>query len=254
VFTLAIVVVLGLAAGVLIWAPWVLPPVLRPTGLAAGPATVNSIALRWSRPPTGPLPDKYLILDNGRAAGTVPGTVTSYRQADLDPASAYYFRVVAVRGGARSPQSALLTVSTLTPPISRARLQGPWSVYITYPAPAGRRDGSMYWQLSPACAAGACDVTVHGQFAERSFRAKLTRAGGAYRGRTVINGFTCGPGADAGPDPLTLTIRIHITAARGHNHAWTATSFAGTMVQTFQLVSFGTFYCRASTSTGFLSS
>ena len=129
-FLVTAVVVLGLAAGLLVWAPWTPPPpVLRPAGLAAGPATANSITFRWSRPATGPLPDKYLILSDGTVAGSVAGTVTSYRQAGLTPASAYQYRVVAVRDGKRSVRSALLTVRTLTPPISQARLQGSWNVY-----------------------------------------------------------------------------------------------------------------------------
>ena len=119
------------------------------------PSTANSVTFHWSRPRTGPLPDKYLVLGSGTAAGSVAGTVTSYRQTGLTPATTYQYRVVAVRGGKRSPQSALLTVRTLTPPISQARLQGSWSVHAKTigSAPPGRRNGYMTWQLSPVCAA-----------------------------------------------------------------------------------------------------
>src|SRR5215813_5375706 len=143
---------IGLAAGLVVWAPWIPPPVFRPTGLVAGPSTANSIAFHWSRPPTGPLPDKYLILGGGTVVGSVAGTVTSYRPAGLTPATTYQYRVVAVRGRKRSRQSALLTVRTLTPPISQARLQGSWGVHAKTigPAPPGRRSGYMTWQLSPA--------------------------------------------------------------------------------------------------------
>src|SRR5215468_2489285 len=48
----AVGVAAALIAGLLAWAPWSPPPVLRPTGLVAGPATANSISFRWSRPPT----------------------------------------------------------------------------------------------------------------------------------------------------------------------------------------------------------
>jgi hypothetical protein len=124
----AVVVVAGLAAGLVVWAPWTPPPVLRPAGLTAGPATANSVSLRWSPPATGPLPEKYLILSNGTAAATVAGTITSYRQAALTPASTYQYHLVAVRGGKRSPPSAPLAVRTLTPPVSQARLRGPWDI------------------------------------------------------------------------------------------------------------------------------
>src|SRR5215468_9864725 len=129
VVLLAAVVVLGLAAGLVVWAPWTPPPVLRPTGLVVGPSTATSVAFHWSRPRTGPLPDKYLILSVDSPVGSVAGTVTSYQQTGLTPANTYQYRVVAVRGGKRSPESALLTVHTLTPPVSQARLQGSWSVY-----------------------------------------------------------------------------------------------------------------------------
>jgi hypothetical protein len=246
VFTLAAVVVLGLAAGLVVWAPWIPPPVLRPAGLAAGPSTANAIAFRWSRPSTGPLPDKYLILSSGTVAGSVAGTATSYRQTGLTPATPYQYRVVAVRGGKRSPQSALVTVSTLTPPISQARLQGPWNVYAKniHPAP-GARNGNISWQVSPACAAGPCDVIVHAKDGRYSY--KMTRAGAAYTGHTVANLGRCGSGANSIPDPATLKFRIRINGASGENQVWAATSLAGTMSGTTQYVSAAAFYCSAST-------
>jgi len=251
VVLLAAVVVLGLAAGLVVWAPWTPPPVLRPTGLVAGPSTATSVAFHWSRPRTGPLPDKYLILSVDSPVGSVAGTVTSYRQTGLTPANTYQYRVVAVRGGKRSPESALLTVHTLTPPVSQARLQGSWSVYARTigPAPSGHRNGYMTWKLSPACAAGACDVTLHGKDGPVSFRAKLTRMGAAYTGRAVTH-FRCGPAGNTIPYPVTLKIRIHPTKATGENVAWAATSFAGTMVMTFQYASNTAFYCPAATVKG----
>jgi hypothetical protein len=248
VLLVAVVVVLGLAGGLLAWAPWTTPPVLRPSGLVASASTANSIAFHWSRPPTGPLPDKYLILGSGTASGSVAGTVTFYRQAGLTPGTTYQYRVVAVRGGKRSPQSAPLTVRTLTPPISEARLQGAWQVYAknTGGAPGGT-NGYMTWQLSPSCAVGACgvmlSVTNGGSF---SFTMRLARAGAVYRGQTVASGGRCGSGAGSIPDPTTVKIEIRVTAAVGEIQAWAATSFAGTMQGTYQYVSSAGFYCAAS--------
>src|SRR5215831_19742451 len=73
VFLIAAVVVLGLGAGLVVWAPWIPPPVLRPTGLVAGPATANSVSFHWSPPRTGPMPDKYLVIGSGAASGSVAG-------------------------------------------------------------------------------------------------------------------------------------------------------------------------------------
>jgi len=248
VFLLAAVVVLGLAAGLVVWAPWTPPPVLRPSGLVAGPSTANSISFHWSRPPAGPLPDKYLILGSGTVATSVAGTATSYRQASLTPASTHQYRVVAVRGGKRSPGSAVLTVRTLTPPISQARLQGSWQVYAKNIGHArGGRNGYMRWQLSPPCAVSACDVMLRVKDGSFSFKMKLARAGAVYEGQTRASLGRCGPRASSIPDPATVKIRIRVTKAAGENQAWAATSLAGTMVQTSQYVSSAAFYCAAST-------
>lgn len=249
VFTPAAVVVLaGLAAGLVAWAPWNPPPVLRPAGLVAGPATANSVSFRWSRPPTGPLPDKYLILGDGTVAGSVAGTATSYRQAGLTPASSYQYRVVAVRGGTRSPQSAVLPVSTLTPPISQARLQGSWSVHVKYIQRVfGRRSETQFWEVIPACAVGACGTTLHMTAHGNLVSVKLTRVGAGYRGRAVVNFTRCGTAGNSIPDPTTLKFRVRATAAAGEGQVWAATSLAGTMVGTARYVSTATFYCTAST-------
>jgi len=253
-FTLAaVVVVASLAAGLVAWAPWIPPPVLRPAGLAPGPATANSISFRWSRPPTGPLPDKYLILTDGTVAGSVAGTGTSYRHAGLTHATRYQYRVVADRGGKRSPQSALLTVRTLTPPISQARLQGTWNVKVKYIQRVfGYPSDTLSWATDPVCAAGPCDVLLQVTWSDgHAVDVKLTRAGVVYRGQTLARFFQCGTSSPMFPDPTTLIIQVRVTAAAGQGQVWAATSLAGTMVGTSQYVSVpysgGIYYCSAST-------
>ncbi len=104
------------------------PPLLRPTGLTAGTLTTDSVAFHWSNPPTGPLPDKYLILHDGKVIGSVPGTATSYRYHRPRPGHPLRVPVAAERGGKRSAMSTLLAVRTAIPPISAARWQGTWTV------------------------------------------------------------------------------------------------------------------------------
>ena len=115
VTVIAVVAVLGF---ILTKSP---PPLLRPAGLTAGSSTTSSVTFYWSGPATGPAPDSYVILHDGRVIGSVPGTVTSYRIPGLAPATAYQYSVAAVRGGKRSALSAVLVVSTRHP----ARLGGP---------------------------------------------------------------------------------------------------------------------------------
>jgi Fibronectin type III domain len=242
---LAAVLVAGLVAGLVVWAPWTPPPVLRPAGLVAGPSAATSVTFRWSPPRTGPPPDQYLIMNAGGAKiGSVAGTVTSYRQTGLNPATPYQYSVVAVRGGKRSPASAPLTVSTITPPIAQARLQGSWNVYIQNVRPKrGGQNGSLTWQFSPACTAGACAVTLRGGDGVHRFTMKLARAGASYAGQTKTLLYPCGSGASAINSPATLKIRIHITKAIGANQIWAAASWDGTMVGIYPYISSATFYC-----------
>jgi hypothetical protein len=139
-------------------------------------------------------------------------------------------------------------VRTLTPPISQARLQGSWQVYAKNIGPApGGGNGYMSWQLSPACAVGACDAMLYVKDGSFSFKMKLARTGAVYEGQTIAILGRCGPGASSIPDPATVKIKIRVTKAVGEIQEWAATSLTGTMVGTSQYVSSAAFYCTAST-------
>lgn len=255
----AFVVVLVAVAGLVVWAPWTPPPVLRPVGLHVGQPTTSSAAFGWSRPATGPLPDRYLILRDGKLVASVRGTATSYQDSGLAPATAYQYRVAAVRGGKRSPVSATLDVTTATPPLSAARVQGPWAVVIkivrggTTLTGKGPKTWSEAWQVSPSCAAGACTVRLSGQWNTHAFKATLARAGAVYVGKTIANVFPCGTGPNAFPIHSTLKIRLKITAAATENQAWTATSLVGTINVASPYTASGSFYCAADTLTATVS-
>ena len=105
----------------------------------------------------------------------------------------------------------------------------------------------MRWQLSPPCAAGACDVMLRVKDGRFSFTMKLARAGAVYEGQTRASLGRCGPRTSSIPDPATVKIKIRVTKAAGEIQEWTATSLTGTMVQTSQYVSSAAFYCTAST-------
>src|SRR5229473_3351950 len=255
---IAVVAVAGVIAGLVIWAPWQSPPLLRPAGLVAGPSTTSSVAFRWSGPATGPAPDRYMIMHDRKVIGSIPGTVTSYRGTGLAPATAYRYRVVAVRGGKRSAASAIIVVTTLTPPISAARWQGPWNVSLKIvrggadlTAPSSWVES---WQANPKCAAGACAVVLSGGINGHTFKVTLARAGAVYSGMFRANLFPCGSGSSSVPDPSTQTIRVTLTTAHVDNQAWTASSWAGTMVIFSPDTSDGlNYYCPASTQTAALS-
>ena len=245
------VVLLALVAGLLIWAPWRKPPLLQPTGLAAGTRTTSSVAFHWSGPATGPPPDKYLILHNGKVISSVPGTVTSFHRTGLAPDTAYQYRVAAVRGGKRSALSRVLTVNTKSPPVSAARWQGRWtvSIRITTGADALRGKGAKgwteAWQAAPACAAGPCTVRLTGGLNRQTFQATLTRTGAVYTGTTTAAVFRCGKAADSVPIKSTLTIRVTVTSAQPVNRAWLAGAWTGRMKISTPYTSTSRFYCNA---------
>jgi hypothetical protein len=245
------VVLLALVAGVLIWAPWRKPPLLQPTGLAAGTRTTSSVAFHWSGPATGPPPDKYLILHDGKVISSVPGTVTSFHSTGLAPDTAYQYRVAAARGGKRSAPSLVLTVNTKSPPVSAARWQGRWtvSIRITKGADALRGNGAKgwteAWQAAPQCSAGACTVQLTGGLNRQTFKATLTRTGAVYTGTTKADVFQCGKPADSVPIRSTLTIRVTVTSAQPVHRAWLAGAWTGQMEISSPYTSTSTFYCNA---------
>ena len=245
------VILLAVVVGVVIWAPWRKPPLLQPTGLAAGARTTRSVAFHWSGPPTGPSPDKYLILHNGKVVRSVPGTVTRFHSTGLAPDTAYQYRVAAVRDGQRSALSRVLTVNTKRPPVSAARWQGRWtvSVTITKGADALRGNGvkgwKEAWRASPTCPAGPCTVQLTGGLNRQTFKATLTRAGAVYTGTTKANVFRCGKVTDSVPIKSTLTIRVAITTGEPVDRAWLASAWTGQMEISSPYTSTNTFYCKA---------
>ena len=245
------VALLALVVGVAIWAPWRKPPVLQPTGLAAGARTTSSVTFHWSGPATGPSPDKYLILHNGKVISSVPGTITSFHAARLAPDTAYKYRVAAVRGGKRSALSPVLTVNTKAPPISAARWQGRWTVdiRITKGADALRGKGATgwteAWRTSPACPAGPCTVQVTGGLNRQTFKATLARTGAVYTGTTKADVFRCGESGNSVPIKSTLAIRVTVTSAQPVKGAWLAGAWTGQMEISSPYTSGRTFYCNA---------
>jgi Fibronectin type III domain len=246
----ACVVVFGLVAGLFAWAPWRVPPVLRPAGLTASSSTTTSVAFRWAAPATGPEPDRYLILHDGKTIGSVAGTVTSYRVTGLIPGTSYEYRVAAVRGGKRSPLSALVVAGTPLPPIPAARWQGSSVVDIkvvrgiSYLKGADLRQGWVEpWVSSPACSAGPCSVRLSAHFNRHTFKMTLTRAGGVYTGKTKAVVFGC----NSAPVTSTLTVRVSVDTAQMNGPTWAVSSWAGTMVVSSPYILAGDYYCNAFT-------
>lgn len=254
---IAAVAVLGLVIGLLVWAPWRPPPLLQPAGLKLLDSNSSSVTFRWSPPDSGPAPDRYLILRNGTVAASLPGTVTSYLDTQLAPASPYAYQVVAVRGGKRSVPSARLRVTTVRPPLSAALLNGTWNVGAAVShggaTLTGPRNWAEVWQSTPQCGNIPCDVTLSGSLNGHHFTVDLGRQGGTYSGSTTANVFPCGRGPGAFPVRSNLTFQIRITGAEVYAKDWQARSWDGTMQVSSPYTVSGSHFCLAAHRTIVLS-
>lgn len=84
ILALAGVAVLGLMAGLLVWAPWNQPPA-APAAVVATSRTATSVAVSWSASNGGATPDRYLVLRDGTQVGSVPASRTSFTDNGLAP-------------------------------------------------------------------------------------------------------------------------------------------------------------------------
>jgi len=127
VFALAGVVVLGLIAGLLVWAPWHKVPV-APAAIVGQSPTATSVLVSWSPSRGGAAIDHYLILRDGTQVGSVPASQTSYLDRGLAPGTAHRYRIIAQSGTQRSQPSRTIVVRTITPsPVGLAAGQVTWT-------------------------------------------------------------------------------------------------------------------------------
>ena len=254
---------LGVITGLVIWAPWVSPPVLRPGGLTADSSTVSSVTFSWSGPATGPAPDRYVIFQDGTTIGSVPGTITFYRGKGLAPDTAYKYQVEAVRDGQHSPLSPIFMVSTLTPPVSAAVLSGPWTVHYKVVTSSPHEDtftlGKTWtdtWKFSPDCAVGPCSVLLSGGItgpgnlpSSPITPTALTRVGAVYSGTTRMDNLEVCDYQTYGmryPIHTIVRFRIVVSGASVAGKQWEASSWAGTMTIDNSYTPAGATYCAAS--------
>ena len=229
--------VLGVVIGLMVaTSSGPVPPVLRPTGLAADLSTISSVAFRWSGPATGPAPDQYEILQDGQVIGSVPGNITYYRVAGLAPDASYQFQVMAIRGGEHSPQSPVLRVNTLTPPLSAAVLDGNWTtsdrVISAVPYdPHFMKVGTTWtdtWAFTPACTVGPCSAKLTGYFYGWAFTSSLASTGTVYTGTATLDKMNwCKSSTNYDRD--TLHFQVQVQGARVRGQAWIAHSWTGTV-------------------------
>src|SRR5580692_5543354 len=247
-------VVVAAAVALVVIAPWKSPPpVLKPTGLVFDASTTSSVAIRWAGPATGPEPTVYKILRNGQVIAQVPGTTTYFRETGLPPATSFRFQVFAIRNNKKGPRSSVLTVTTVTPPVSAAVLAQTWSVHwkvLSASSNANAKVGQTWndpWNFTPTCPAATCNVTLTGSLNGDTFAsASLARAGSGYSGNTTVGGSCSGSGGKISFTD-TMRIQLQVQGAKVQGGTWTATSWTGSVTLHIPAASNATLNCSAAT-------
>ena len=135
----AAVVVVGLAVGLVVWAPWHKVPV-APAAVDAQSPTATSVLVSWTPSKGGATIDHYLIVRDGKQVGSVAASQTSYTDDGLAPGTAHLYTIVATSGTQRSSPSKAITVRTLAPsPVGLAAGQETWTTVDFHwsPSPKG---------------------------------------------------------------------------------------------------------------------
>lgn len=109
------VALVGLVAGLLVWQPWN-PPPNAPTAISAISKTATSVDVSWTASKGGATPSHYVVYRDGRQAGTVPASQTSWTDTGLTPGSRHQYTVAAQGGGQQSGPSTAAAATTITPP------------------------------------------------------------------------------------------------------------------------------------------
>lgn len=139
IISLSAVVVVGLAVGLVVWAPWHKVPV-APAAVRVQSPTATSVLVSWAPSQGGTTVDHYLILRDGRQVGSVLASQTSYADNGLAPGTAHQYTIVATSGTQRSSPSVAIKVTTIAPsPVGLAVGQETWTTVDFHwsPSPKG---------------------------------------------------------------------------------------------------------------------
>jgi hypothetical protein len=139
IIALAAVVVVGLAAGLVVWAPWHKVPV-APAVVHAQSPTATSVLVSWAPSKGGATIGRYLVLRDSRQVADVPASQTSYTDNGLAPGTVYRYTIIATSGTQRSVPSVAVKVTTIAPsPVGLAVGQKTWTTVDFHwsPSPKG---------------------------------------------------------------------------------------------------------------------
>jgi hypothetical protein len=207
-----------------------LPPVTAPGSLEAKAVTVPlGVRLTWS--PSATADQGYRVFRDDTQIATVASTETTYTDANAGVGQTYTYGVAGLGSGGRESDPVTVGVDVPVPPLSKARLDGSFTVKVKVTSASGYTDYAkrftIGWDFTPKCRQGPCNVRWK-DLSDKDFRATLKRKGATYKGSDS------GPlNAKCGDTVVTSTVDISfkVVKAKAVEGAWTATKITGTMVQ-----------------------
>jgi hypothetical protein len=208
-------------------APTVIQP---PTSLRAEPAGAFSVDLAWTAPTGEPEVERFTVYRDGAYVAAFSGAQLAYTDGRVSAGRTYDYEVVA-RAGDLVSEPATAEVTTPTPTLRAARLQGVFNVRTKLLSSHGYsklgRAPIYGWRFRPRCPSGPCDVRWR-DLQRASIRAVLDRHGGRYRGTYTgfFNALCSGSRTTS-----TVTIELKVTKARAVEGEWRATRLKGTLEQ-----------------------
>ena len=203
------------------------PSLIDPTDLTAS-TKAFSVKLSWTQPEGGTRVQSYVVYRNHSLVDEVPGDTTTFNDDSVDPGKKYTYEVEA-KAGELQTGFIRVKVSTPTPPLRDARLEGDFNVKFTFVSSSGfqstPKNFTAGWHFAPKCKSGACDVTWT-DLTEKTLKGTLSRKRDAYSGKESGQFFaTCG----SHQVTSVLSITFKVTKAKGQSGEWLATKVEGTM-------------------------
>ncbi len=204
-----------------------------PQDVQAADATETGATLSWA--PVAEGVESVLVSRDGEVIATLTPDVVSFVDEEAPPASTVRYRVIAVQGGVESP-SEPVTVTTLDPPLTEARVDGTYRVTHSILASnlTNQQTGDtlrLTWVFAADCADGACGgawtIEVSSGPAVGTFKIE----GEGFSGRMSGVSLSVCNGVPGRGDRATMDLAV--AEARTIDGEWTATELAGTFSENF---------------------
>lgn len=208
--------------------PSVVPP-SPPASVKAVPASFK-VVMTWT-PSTGEIAG-YRVYRDGHVLAEVNPDVLRYVDDTVAPNSRYRYQVAAFTEAGVPTDRTDASVKTPPASLALARVEGTFNAKLHMTSSYGVSfsgsggPGTLGLRMTPACAAGPCNVTL-GVVNGKIERFTLKQAAAAYSGTgTDRAAFTCG----GTPTSASFAVSFTVAAAKPLKDEWRASKLEGTIL------------------------